>query len=306
MYLSIVSPVYRAAEIVEKLVSEIHLSAKTITDDYEIILVEDGSPDNSWRKIEAICRTDKKVKGIKLSRNFGQHPAIAAGLKASSGEWVVVMDCDLQDRPSEIPNLYAKGLEGYDAVQASRKNRQDSFNKKFTSKVYFSVLRYFTDIKFDGTVANFGIFNRDVVDSVCAMQEPIFVFPIMINWIGFKKITLEVSHSEREEGKSSYNFRRLFELAVNIILANSDKPLWIMMKFGLSIASLAIVLALFILFGYIKGFVTQPGYSSIFLSIWLLGGIIITMIGAVGLYIGKIYEGVKDRPKYIIQKQINN
>jgi polyisoprenyl-phosphate glycosyltransferase len=306
MYLSIVSPVYHAAEIVEKLVSEIHLSAKTITDDYEIILVEDGSPDNSWRKIEAICRIDKKVKGIKLSRNFGQHPAIAASLKASSGEWVVVMDCDLQDRPSEIPNLYAKGLEGFDAVQASRKNRQDSFNKKITSKVYFSVLRYFTDIKFDGTVANFGIFNRDVVDSVCAMQEPIFVFPIMINWIGFKKTTLEVSHSEREEGKSSYNFRRLFELAVNIILANSDKPLWIMMKFGLSIASLAIVLALFILFGYIKGFVTQPGYSSIFLSIWLLGGIIITMIGAVGLYIGKIYEGVKDRPKYIIQKQINN
>ena len=146
MYLSIISPVYRASEIVEKLVSEIHFSVKTITDDYEIILVEDGSPDNSWRKIEAICRTDKKVKGIKLSRNFGQHPAIAAGLKASSGEWVVVMDCDLQDRPSEIPNLYAKGLEGYDAVQASRKNRQDSFNKKFTSRVYFSVLRYFTDI----------------------------------------------------------------------------------------------------------------------------------------------------------------
>jgi polyisoprenyl-phosphate glycosyltransferase len=306
MYLSIVSPVYRAANIVEKLVEEIHLSVKTITDDYEIILVEDGSPDNSWRKIEAICKTDKKVKGIKLSRNFGQHPAIAAGLKASSGEWVVVMDCDLQDRPSEIPNLHAIGLEGFDAVQASRKDRQDSFNKKFTSKVYFSVLRYFTDVKFDGSVANFGIFNRDVVDSVCAMQEPIFVFPIMINWIGFNKTTLEVSHSEREEGKSSYNFRRLFELAVNIILANSDKPLWIMMKFGLSIASIAILLALFILFGYIKGFVTQPGYSSIFLSIWLLGGIIITMIGAVGLYIGKIYEGVKDRPKYIIQQQINS
>ena len=306
MYLSIVSPVYRAAEIVEKLVREIHLSVKTITDDYEIILVEDGSPDNSWSKIEAICKVDNRVKGIKLSKNFGQHPAIAAGLKASSGEWVVVMDCDLQDRPSEIPNLHIKGLEGFDAVQASRKNRQDSFSKKITSKIYFSVLRYFTDMKFDGNVANFGIFKRNVVDAVCSMQEPIFVFPIMINWIGFKKTILEVNHSEREEGNSSYNFRRLFELAVNIILANSDKPLWIMMKFGLSIASIAILLALFILFGYIKGFVTQPGYSSIFLSIWLLGGIIITMIGAVGLYIGKIYEGVKDRPKYIIQKQINS
>ena len=111
MYLSIVSPVYRAAEIVNRLVSEIHLSVKKITDDYEIILVEDGSPDDSWNKIEAICKLDKKVKGIKLSKNFGQHPAIAAGLKASCGEWVVVMDCDLQDRPSEIPNLHTKGLE---------------------------------------------------------------------------------------------------------------------------------------------------------------------------------------------------
>ena len=306
MYLSIVSPVYRAAEIVEKLVSEIHLSVKTITDDYEIILVEDGSPDDSWNKIEAICKVDSKVRGIKLSKNFGQHPAIAAGLKVSTGEWVVVMDCDLQDRPSEIPNLHTKALEGFDAVQASRKNRQDSLGKKLTSKIYFSILRYFTDVKFDGNVANFGIFKRNVVDAVCSMQEPIFVFPIMINWIGFKKTILEVNHSERAEGKSSYNFRRLFELAVNIILANSDKPLWIMMKFGLSIASIAILLALFILFGYIKGFVTQPGYSSIFLSIWLLGGIIITMIGAVGLYVGKIYEGVKDRPKYIIQQQINH
>ncbi len=305
MYLSIVSPVYRAEKIVEQLVEEIHQSVKTITDDYEIILVEDGSPDDSWAKIEAICAVDTKVKGISLSRNFGQHSAISAGLQTSTGAWVVVMDCDLQDRPSEIPNLHAKALEGFDAVQASRKDRQDSFSKVLVSKIYFSILRYFTDVKFDSSVANFGIFNRKIVDAVCSLQESIFVFPIMVNWVGFRKTILEVQHSERAEGKSSYNFKRLFELAVNIILANSDKPLWIMMKFGLSIAGLSILFAFFIILGYFKGFVTQPGYASIITSIWLFAGIIITMIGAVGLYIGKIYEGVKSRPQFIIKQKIN-
>ncbi|GAB2636805.1 glycosyltransferase family 2 protein [Emticicia sediminis] len=305
MYLSIVSPVYRAEKIVEQLVEEIHLSVKTITEDYEIILVEDGSPDDSWERIEAICKRDTKVKGVSLSRNFGQHSAISAGLQVSKGEWVVVMDCDLQDRPNEIPNLHRKALEGFDAVQASRKDRQDSFSKILVSKIYFSVLRYFTDVKFDSSVANFGIFSRKIVDAVCSLQESIFVFPIMVNWVGFKKTILEVQHSERAEGKSSYNFKRLFELAVNIILANSDKPLWIMMKFGLSITGLSIIFALFIIFGYFKGFVTQPGYASLITSIWLFSGIIIAMIGAVGLYIGKIYEGVKSRPQFIIREKLN-
>jgi polyisoprenyl-phosphate glycosyltransferase len=305
MYLSIVSPVYRAERIVDKLVEEIHASVSTITTDYEIVLVEDGSPDNSWEQIEKICKNDDKVKGIKLSRNFGQHPAISAGLKATTGEWIVVMDCDLQDRPSEIPNLHQKALEGFDAVQASRKDRQDNSGKKLTSRLYFAVLRYFTGVKFDSSVANFGIFNRKVIDAVCNMHESIFVFPIMVNWVGFKKTILEVKHSERAEGKSSYNFRRLFELAINIILANSDKPLWIMMRFGLSIAGLSILFAFLILLGYFKGIVTQPGYASIIISIWLLAGIIIAMIGAVGLYIGKIYEGVKERPHFIIQHKLN-
>lgn len=305
MYLSIVSPVYRAEKIVEQLVEEIHLSVKTITEDYEIILVEDGSPDDSWGRIEAICKKDSKVKGVSLSRNFGQHSAISAGLQVSKGEWVVVMDCDLQDRPNEIPNLHRKALEGFDAVQASRKDRQDSFSKIMVSKIYFSVLRYFTDVKFDSSVANFGIFSRKIVDAVCSLQESIFVFPIMVNWVGFKKTILEVQHSERAEGKSSYNFKRLFELAVNIILANSDKPLWIMMKFGLSITGLSIIFALFIILGYFKGFVTQPGYASLITSIWLFSGIIIAMIGAVGLYIGKIYEGVKSRPQFIIREKLN-
>ena len=133
MKLSIVSPVYKAEKIIPLLVERIEKSVGKITADYEIILVEDGGPDNSWRVIEALSQNNPKIKGVKLSRNFGQHPAIMAGLSQSKGEWIVVMDCDLQDQPEEIEKLYAKALEGFDVVFAKRNNRQDGFFKKITS-----------------------------------------------------------------------------------------------------------------------------------------------------------------------------
>jgi dolichol-phosphate mannosyltransferase len=122
-FISIVSPVYQAEKIIPLLVERIENTVGKITADYEIILVEDGGPDNSWRVIEAITKNNSKLKGIKLSRNFGQHPAIMAGLSQAKGEWVVVMDCDLQDQPEEIEKLYNKALEGFEIVQARRKNR---------------------------------------------------------------------------------------------------------------------------------------------------------------------------------------
>jgi dolichol-phosphate mannosyltransferase len=153
--ISVVSPVYRAEKIMPELVRRIKASVEQLTTDYEIILVEDCGPDNSWRSIEDICKLDKKVKGIKLSRNFGQHYAINAGLNYATGEWVVVMDCDLQDQPEEIAALYAKALEGYEVVQARRKERQDTFLKRFTSKVFYGTLTYLTGTKHDPLIANF-------------------------------------------------------------------------------------------------------------------------------------------------------
>jgi glycosyltransferase involved in cell wall biosynthesis len=305
MYLSIVSPVYRAAEIVERLVNEIHQSAKIITDNYEIILVEDGSPDNSWNKIEEICKVDNKVKGIKLSRNFGQHPAISAGLKASSGEWVVVMDCDLQDRPAEIPNLYKKAMTGFDAVFAQRLERHDSFFKKLSSKIFYKIFSYLTETYQDGSVANYGIYHRKVIKSVIELGDRIRFFPTMTQWVGFRKAYLPVEHDERHEGKSSYTWTKLIDLALNNIISFSDKPLRLTVRLGLLMSFFATLAAISYLIGYFTNKITQPGFTSVIIAIMFFSGIIIFILGIIGIYLGKTFEQVKNRPNYIVDIKLN-
>lgn len=304
-HISIVSPVYRAEKIIPELVSRIKESIEKITTDFEIILVEDNGPDDSWQVIEEIAKDDEKVIGIQLSRNFGQHYAITAGLDASKGEWVVVMDCDLQDQPEEIPNLYAEALKGYDVVLAQRHQRKDGFFKRFFSAAFYRVLGYLTGSQQDETIANFGIYNKKVIDAVKSMRESIRYFPTMVKWVGFKSTKLKVAHNERAEGETSYNFKRLLNLALDIILAFSDKPIRLAVKLGLLISAMSVVISIVYLGKYLAGHVVILGYTSLIISIWLLSGLIMATLGVVGLYVGKTFEGVKQRPIYIIEKKIN-
>lgn len=305
MKLSIVSPVYRAENIIPELVEQIIAAVEPLNESFEIILVEDGGPDCSWEAIEKECQKDNRVKGIKLSRNFGQHLAITAGLDASIGDWIVVMDCDLQDRPDEIPNLYTKAQEGYDLVVAQRLVRQDSFSKRMTSKLFYTVFSYLTDSKQDNSVANFGIYHRKVVDAILSMGDHIRFFPTMSNWVGFNRAYLPVKHSQRAEGKSSYNLIRLFQLAFDNIIAFSDKPLRIMASCGALISIVSFGIGIFYLIQYFNGMISEPGFTTLIVSIWFLSGIIIFMLGIVGIYVGKNFERSKNRPLYIIQKQLN-
>ena len=303
MKLSIVSPVYRAERIVDELVRRIKIAAEQLTTDYEIILVEDCGPDNSWAQIEKNAATDKRIKGIKLSRNFGQHHAITAGLDACSGEWVVGMDCDLQDRPEEIIPLYQKAMEGYDIVFARRVNRQDSFMKKQTSNLFYKVFSYLSGIPQDGTIANFGIYSKKVITSINSMREPMRAFSPMARWVGFNKVALDVNHDERFEGSSSYNWAKLINLALDIALAYSDKPLRVVVKTGFVISSLAILYAVLNLYLYFTGVIHVTGYASLIISIWFFSGLIIFILGIVGLYIGKTFDGIKNRPLYLVDKK---
>ena len=305
MHLSVVSPVYKAETIVERLVAEIHEHTSPITEDYEIILVEDGSPDNSWSYIEKIGHYDKKVKGIKLSRNFGQHSAITAGLRASKGDWVIVMDCDLQDRPEEIPRLYKKALEGFNIVFASRTIRQDSWLKRLSSKAFYSFFSYMTDTSQDHTIANFGIYERKVINAILQMGDQIKYLPTMSQWVGFNKTKLEVKHGSREDGKSTYTWRKLLSLALNIIIAFADKPLRLTIRFGLIISAISFGIGIYYLMKYLLGEIEVLGYASLIISIWFLSGSIIFVIGLTGIYIGRVFEQVKSRPIFIIEKEIN-
>lgn len=298
---SVVSPVYRAEKILPKLVERIEKSILPITENFEIILVVDASPDNSWQVIQEIAKSNSRVKGILFSRNFGQHRAITAGLDYAQGEWIIVMDCDLQDQPEEIPNLYKKALEGYEVVLARRHSRKDTFLKRTFSKLFYKTLSFLTGIKHDPTVANFGIYHKKVIDTIKNMREHIRFFPVMVYWVGFKQTKLDVEHAEREEGKSSYSFKRLLKLALDIILAYSEKPLILIIQMGLSISVMAFLFGIIMLIRYWLGKIIVPGYTSLIISVWFFSGLIIAVLGVVGLYVGKTFEGVKQRPLYVVK-----
>ncbi|HBK82493.1 MAG TPA: glycosyltransferase [Flavobacterium sp.] len=304
-HISIVSPVYRAEKTLNELVVRICQTVSQITPDFEIILVDDSGPDKSWSIIEELSKTNSCVKGIKLSRNFGQHYAITAGLDRAKGDWIVVLDCDLQDQPEEILKLYKKAQEGYDVVLASRFARQDSFLKKLTSVIFYRTLGYLTGSKHDETIANFGIYSHKVIQSIVSMRESIRFFPSMVKWVGFSTTKINIEHAARADGKSNYNLKRLLNLALDIMLAFSDKPIRLVFKSGILITLFGILFSLITLYKWYNNHIFELGYTSLIISIWLLSGVIISTLGIVGLYIGKIFEGVKNRPIYIIDKTTN-
>jgi len=302
--ISIVSPVYRAEKILPILVSEINLVMERIGEDYEIILVDDRSPDNSWEVMKVLSNQNPKIKSIRLSRNFGQHSAIFAGLTKTKGDWVVVMDCDMQDQPKEIAKLYKKALEGYDIVLGQRENRKDKFLKKLSSKLFYKVFNYLSGGQFNNEIGNFGVYKKKVIDYILNINDYIKFFPLFINWVGFKSVSIPIEHGEREEGKSSYSISRLLKLAFNVIVSFSDKPLRLFINFGLSISILSFIVGLYYLYLALTGKIAQPGFSSLILSIWFLSGIIISCIGIVGVYLGKTFDQVKNRPTFIIDEEL--
>jgi glycosyltransferase involved in cell wall biosynthesis len=305
MHISVVSPVYKAPSILPELVDRLIIALTKITNSFEIILVDDGCPINSWAIVEELSNKHCFVRGIKLSRNFGQHYAITAGLDQAKGKWVVVMDCDLQDQPEEIQKLYDKTIIGYDCVLAARENRQDSLIKKIFSNAFYRILSELTGAKYDHRVANFGIYSQKVIQSINQFREPIRYFPGLVQYVGFKSETINIEHASRKEGKSSYNFKRLTNLALDIILAYSDKPLRIIIKLGLLISLLSFFYVGFSIWQWYTDQILVPGYTSLIASVWLLSGILISTLGIIGLYLGKTFEAVKSRPIYIISNTLN-
>jgi len=303
--ISVVVPVYSCRECLYDLVERLNITLSNIVKDWEIILVNDACPQGSWEEIKNISDSNAKVVGINLSRNFGQHYAITAGLDHINGEWVVVMDCDLQDKPEEITKLYAKAQAGYDIICAQRVKREDIFYKKISSKIFYSILGYLTDTKQDSTIANFGIYNKKVIKAILDMGDYIRYFPTMSQWVGFNKVAIPVEHSNRKNGKSSYSYKKLFELAFNNMITFSDKPLRITVKAGLLMMVLSILIGSYYFFRHLHGDIYVLGYASLIISVWFLAGCTFSILGVVGIYVGKTFEKVKNRPLYIIDERVN-
>jgi polyisoprenyl-phosphate glycosyltransferase len=303
--LSIVSPVYLGEFMVDDLVLNIVKEVSKITNDFEVILVEDGSPDGSWQKITENCGKDPRVKGIKLSRNFGQHQAITAGLRESAGQYTAVMDCDLQDNPVYIAKMYEKALEGFDIVLATRSKREHPFVKVLFSKLFFALFNWLSEIPAAAAnVGSFSLLSRKVVDEFCMIQDVHRHYLLMLTWMGFPKCYVEVKHERRKSGESSYTFRKLFRHAVDGITSQSDKLLKIAIAVGLgyfaiSLFAIIYLVMMYFLYGY------REGWASTIVLLLFSTGMILMAIGVAGLYVGKIFEQTKNRPLYLIEKKIN-
>jgi dolichol-phosphate mannosyltransferase len=300
--ISVVVPVYKAENCLDELYHRLIGVLESITKEFDIVLVEDCGGDRSWEIIERLAARDARVKGIQFSRNFGQHYGITAGLDHCNGDWVVVMDCDLQDRPEEIPFLYAKAQEGYDIVLARRGKRQDPLFKRFTSWMFYRVFTYLADIDYDGETGNFRIMSRKVVDSFCKMREQLRFFGGLVQWMGFPTASIEVQHAERYDGKSTYTFSKLRRLATETIIAYSDKPLRIAVRFGFLMAFVAFCFGLYIFSGALIYGSPVEGWSSMIVSLYFIGGIIIAILGIMGVYLGKTFDESKKRPLYIVRR----
>jgi polyisoprenyl-phosphate glycosyltransferase len=300
--LSVVVPVFKAENCLDELYHRLVAALESFTSDFEIILVEDCGGDNSWQVIEQLAATDARVRGIQFSRNFGQHYGITAGLDHCQGDWVVVMDCDLQDRPEEIPRLYAKAQEGYDIVLARRGARQDPPLKRITSWLFYRVFSYLADIEYDGASGNFRIMSRRVVANFRRMGEQLRFFGGLVQWLGFPVSSIVVAHAERFEGNSTYTFFKLWKLATETIIAYSDKPLRIGVRFGFGMAGLAFSYGMYILLRALLYGSPIPGWNSLIVSIYFIGGIIIAMLGIIGIYLGKAFDESKKRPLYIVRR----
>lgn len=311
MTISVVSPIYKGEKMLDSLVSRNTAVLKQMIadgqiDDYEIVLVNDASPDNSWEKMKEICSKDTHIVGINLSRNFGQPYAVTAGCTFAIGDYVVIMDCDLQDRPEEIPNLFAKAMEGWDVVLARRVIKQAGSLKKLSSVVFHFVYDWLAGTKSDSSIGNFGIYCSKIIQEYVQIPEYVRTFSVLISTLGFKSTTLDVKHDKREEGHSSYNFSKLIRLTYNVIISNSNKPLRMAVSFGFLMSIVAFVLAIYNVLAKIFGLIDVPGYTFTIFSIWFTCGIQMSMMGIIGLYIGKIFDQVKGRPSYIIRDAINS
>lgn len=302
--ISIVSPVYRAENVLDQLVEEIKYSVSSITKEFEVILVDDGSPDSSWEKIKKQAQKDDRIKGFRLSRNFGQHYAITAGLNCASGQYIVVMDCDLQDDPKYIKPMYDELLKGHDLVYTIKNRRSHNFLKNMAAKLFYRMISFLGGYRLDPLIGNYSILSRKVVQAFLMFNDYQRGYLFILQWLGFSSSHLRVHHRPRSNGKSSYNYYHLFKQALGLTIGFSDRLLYFSIISGLFIGFLSFIGILIIIYRYLfYGYL--EGWPSLIVAQMFFSGLILISLGIIGLYLGKTFEQAKQRPLFLISEKVN-
>jgi polyisoprenyl-phosphate glycosyltransferase len=299
--LSVVVPVYGCADCLVALHDRLTSSVAEITSSYELVFIDDRSLDDGWTVLRRLALEDPHVRALRLSRNFGQDAAITAGLARARGEWAVVMDCDLQEAPEDIPRMWAAAGEGYDVVRTVRRGWRHSGFRRWTSRLYRK-LTLETDVRPD--YSNLSLLSRRVVDAFLRLRDRDREYMIALDWLGFDSTAIEIEHHERHAGESGYTLSRLVKVALDGMFFRSTVLLRVVVLLGFMVALIGVVVAGFEVVDYfVEKDKTVPGYTSLAVLLLVLAGFIIVSVGVVGLYVGRIFEQVKNRPLFLIDAE---
>ncbi|WP_276132933.1 glycosyltransferase family 2 protein [Polluticoccus soli] len=301
--LSIVVPVFNEEQIIEELVRRMVNAAVSVTPDYEIIFVNDGSKDRSLEKLKLASQSNERIHYISFSRNFGHQIAISAGMDKARGEAIVTIDGDLQDPPELIKEMYEQFQAGYKVVYAKRSKRKgETFFKLFTAKMFYRLMARLVSFEIPLDVGDFRLIGRDVLDYLKRMKEYDKYIRGQIAWLGFKSTYVMFERDERKFGTTNYPFKKMLRLAFNGITAFSDSPLKMATKLGFAVCIVSFLILVYALYSYFVGKTAIPGWASTIISITFLGGVQLLSLGIIGEYISRIINNVRDRPLYVIDE----
>ena len=303
--IAVIVPVYNGRPMLRELCSRLARSLSGITQDFVIVLVDDAAPDNPWPLIREISQDEHRIKAIRLSRNFGQHYALTAGIDMARAHWYVIMDCDLQDAPEDIPVLYAKAREGHDVVAGLRNKEGHGEIKRHSSRLFYMLFRLLSGVQLDWSTGNFRIFSNAVADGFRSMREQLRFIPASFEWMGFDIAYVELPHHPRAEGQSSYSISKLVRLATDTIIAHSHIPLNIVAFLGFVMSAITFLIALiYFSRAFILG-TKVAGWTSLFVTLLFVSSFQIALMGVLGIYIGKTFDEAKRRPLYIVRETVN-
>jgi len=303
--IAVVVPVYMSKATLGELCRRLIAVLETITQRFAIILVDDGSPDQVWSLIRELGAGDSRIKGIRLTRNFGQHYALTAGIDYARARWYCVMDCDLQHAPEDILGLYAEATNGYQIVAGVFQKKGQGLIERALSRLFYVIFNMLAGTDLEWNVGNFCIFSDRVAVDFRQMREQMRFFPASLRLMGYETGTIALQHHPRQVGASSYTFWKLAKLAGNAILAHSQTPLKVTAAIGFSMSLVSFLIALALIARKVVWDIPVIGWTSLIVSIFVVGGMQIFVTGVVGIYVGKCFEEVKKRPLYFVEDTSN-
>lgn len=303
--ISILVPIYNSASFMNKLLEAIETERIAQNWNLELVLVDDGSKDKSFEKIEELSKTYNYIKGIKLSKNFGHQIAVKTAMSHCTGDYIAVIDDDLQDPPSQLPGFFKYLDEGYDVAYGIRKNRKESFLKRLAYNSFYKILKAMSDIHIPIDSGDFCVMKRQVLDNMLKLQEQNPFLRGIRAWVGFKQIGVDFERHARFDGKSGYTLKKLLKIAMDGIFSFSTAPIRLITLLGTIGFIFSCVYSAYVIYNKLIGNLDVKGFATLTIIISFFSSLILICLGIIGEYIVRIYDEVRQRPYTVIERTVN-